>query len=236
MVVSLSETDVGVDLYCETVAQGRAFLHFWLQVKAGHQCKRDPSASIASCAFELDHLDYWALQPVPVFAALVPSEWPVLREPHIHIIDITTQILANRFPAGQRTVTLWSDYTWPVGDRALVLEFLAQVVPDTTARLQVSKGVIGDSPTPTPQYLRTRPHVPVLRFKDEIVYQLRKTAADAILFSLVEVRSRALRPCVRIHRTNVIGSPTALRAKPFLSGGIPEDGNVFHCDGGRESL
>ena len=30
-----AETDVGVDLYCETVAEGRPFLHFWLQVKAG---------------------------------------------------------------------------------------------------------------------------------------------------------------------------------------------------------
>jgi hypothetical protein len=186
-----AETDVGIDLYCETVAEGHPFLHFWLQVKAGDQCKRDPSANIASCAFELDHLDYWALQPVPVFAALVPSGWPVLREPDIHIIDITTEILAKMFPAGQRTVTLWSDYAWPADDRASVLAFLAHVVPDTTARLQVSKGVIGDSPTPTPQYVRTRPHVPVLRFKDEILYQLRKTAANAILFSLVDARQTA---------------------------------------------
>lgn len=55
--------DIGVDLYCETVADGRPFLHFWLQVKAGDQCKRDPSANTASCAFELEHLDYWARQP-----------------------------------------------------------------------------------------------------------------------------------------------------------------------------
>ena len=179
-----AETDVGVDLYCETVAEGRPFLHFWLQVKAGDQCKRDPSTNTASCAFELDHLDYWGRQPVPVFAALVPSGWPVLREPDIYIIDLTTQILTKGFPAAQRTVTLWSDYGWPAGVRGSVVEFLAQVVPDTTARLQVSKGVIGASPTPTPQYVRTMPHVPVLRFKDVILYQLRTTAANAILFSL----------------------------------------------------
>ncbi|HEV8486612.1 MAG TPA: DUF4365 domain-containing protein [Blastocatellia bacterium] len=177
--------DIGVDLYCETVADGRPFLHFWLQVKAGDQCKRDPSANTASCAFELEHLDYWARQPVPVFAALVPSGWPVLREPDIHIIDVTTQILTKRFPTTQQTVTLSSDYGWPAGDRGPVLEFLAQVVPDTTARLQLSKGVVADSPTPTSQYVRTRPRVPVLRFKDEIRYQLRRTATNAILFSLV---------------------------------------------------
>jgi hypothetical protein len=26
-------TDVGVDLYCESVAEGKPFLHFWVQVK-----------------------------------------------------------------------------------------------------------------------------------------------------------------------------------------------------------
>jgi hypothetical protein len=184
-----AETDVGVDLYCETVAEGRPFLHFWLQVKAGDQCKRDPRTNTASCAFELDHLDYWARQPVPVFAALVPSGWPVLREPDIHIIDVTTQILTKRFPSAQRTITLCSDCWWPAGDRASVLEFLTQVVPDTTARLQVSKGIVADSPTPTPHYVQTRPRVPVLRFKDQIRYQLRRTASNAILFSLGDVET-----------------------------------------------
>jgi hypothetical protein len=33
-------------------------------------------------------------------------------------------------------------------------------------------------------------------------------------------------PCILL--TNVIGSPTTLRAKPFLSRGIPSDDKVFH--------
>lgn len=186
-----AETDVGVDLYCETVAEGRPFLHFWLQVKAGNQCKWDPSDDAASCGFDLNHLDYWSRQPVPVFAALVPSDWPVLREPDIYIIDITTQILLNSFPETQQTVTLRSDYCLPVGDRGSVQNFLMHVVPDTTARLQVSKGVVADSPTPTSQYVQTRPHVPVLRFKDKIRHQLRTTAAFAILFSLGDAEPTA---------------------------------------------
>lgn len=180
-----ADTDVGVDLYCETVAEGQPFLHFWLQVKAGDQCRRDLSANIASCTFELDHLDYWARQPVPVFAALVPSGWPVLQEPDIYIIDITTQILTKNFLPTQQTVTLRSDDFWPAGDRTPVLEFLMRWVPNATARLQVSKGVVADSPTPTAQYVQTRPQVPALRFKDQIQYQLRRTASNAILFSLV---------------------------------------------------
>lgn len=181
-----ADTDVGVDLYCETVAEGRPFLHFWLQVKAGGQCKLETEAESASCSFAHKHLNYWAQQPVPVFAALVRTEWPVLREPNIYIIDITTQILLNSFPAIQQSNTLRSDYCWPVGDRGSVQNFLTQVVPDTTARLQVSKGIIADSPTPKVQYVQTRPLVPVLRFKDKILHQLRTTAAFAIIFSLGE--------------------------------------------------
>ena len=42
-----ADTDVGIDLYCETVAEGHPFLHFWLQVKAGDQCNVDPSCRSA---------------------------------------------------------------------------------------------------------------------------------------------------------------------------------------------
>jgi hypothetical protein len=178
-----ADTDVGVDLYCETVAEGRPFLHFWLQVKAGDQCKRDPDGEIASCRFGSDHLDYWARQPVPVFAALVPSPWPVLQEPDIYVVDITTHILINSGAPTQQSLLLRSNHWWPVGDRDSVRTFLTHVVPDTTAQLQVSKGIVADSPTPTSQYVQTRPRVPVLRFKDKILHQLRTTAAFALLFS-----------------------------------------------------
>jgi hypothetical protein len=181
-----ADTDVGVDLYCETVEENCPFLHFWLQVKAGDQCKVSAGAERASCSFEIEHLNYWALQPVPVFAALVPAEWPVRREPGIYIIDITTQILLNSFHATQQTATLRSDYCWPVGDRGSVQNFLMRVIPATTARLQVSKGVIAHSPTLTPQYVQNSPGVPVLKFKDPIQLQLRRTAANGILFLMQE--------------------------------------------------
>ena len=90
-----ADTDVGVDLYCETVAEdGRPFLHFWIQVRAGEQCKvRGGDSHSTSCSFSRDHLNYWSRQPVPVFAALVPTDWPVRCEPTIYVVDITTQCL-----------------------------------------------------------------------------------------------------------------------------------------------
>jgi Domain of unknown function (DUF4365) len=180
-----ADTDVGVDLYCETVAENRPFLHFWLQVKTGDQCKVCAGAERASCSFEIEHLNYWAQQPVPVFAALVPAEWPVQREPDIYIIDIT-QTVQNSPILTQKIVTLSSDYRWPTGQRSLVQQFLTYVIPDATARLQVSKGVIAHSPTPTPQYVQNSPAVPVLKFQNAIRDQLRRTAANAILFLMQE--------------------------------------------------
>ena len=91
-----ADTDIGVDLYCETVQDGQAFLHFWVQVKAGEQCHVNATCGIASCRFDTAHLDYWSRQPVPVFAALVPTEWPVRVEPCIYIVDVTTQIQIGR--------------------------------------------------------------------------------------------------------------------------------------------
>jgi len=178
------DTDVGVDLYCETVTQGRPFLHFWVQVKAGEQCKTDPATNTASCRFDRDQLAYWAQQPVPVFAALVPTDWPAQRVPDLYIVDITTHVLFAGLPSAQNSVTLHSDYHWPVGTTDPVRTFLTQVVPDTTARLQCSRGVVAASPTPTPQYVRKTPAAPVTRFKDAILDQLRTTAANSVLFAL----------------------------------------------------
>src|SRR5262245_27943710 len=93
------DTDVGVDLYCETVIESRPFLHFWMQVKAGDQCEARGEATAASCSFGLEHLNYWLRQPVPVFAALVPTTWPVSCEPSIYVVDITSQLLARDLPA-----------------------------------------------------------------------------------------------------------------------------------------
>jgi hypothetical protein len=68
-----ADTDVGIDLYCETVSEGQPFLHFWLQVRAGKQCKIESGGNNATCRFSRDELTYWSRQPVPVFAALVPT-------------------------------------------------------------------------------------------------------------------------------------------------------------------
>lgn len=180
-----SDTDVGVDLYCETVIENRPFLHFWIQVKAGEQCKLDEGGTSVSSRFDTGHLTYWGRQPVPVFAALVPSGWPPEAEPDVWIVDVTTHLILGDIPLEGNSATLRSDYRWPPAARAPVESFLRDTVPVTTARLQCSRGVVAAVPTLTPEYVRITPSVPVRRFKIRILDQLRTTAANSIFFSLL---------------------------------------------------
>jgi len=174
------DTDVGIDLYCETVSEQQPFVHFWLQVKSGEQCYRYRRQLRASCHFDHDHLRYWNRQPVPVFAALVPMSWPPTSEPDVFVVDITGQLL-SKVPTGSRTLA--SDFVMPAGDQDSVRQFLSIVVPETAARQRISHGVLGDLPTLTPRYVRNVPRAPVLEFKSKILYQLRSTAANSVIFA-----------------------------------------------------
>lgn len=175
------DTDVGVDLYCESVEEGSPFLHFWMQVKAGAQCRVSADGSSASCRFTTDHLGYWDRQPVPVFTALVPVDWPVARDPTVYVIDVSSYLLEHGL-RDQPTVNLDSDYTWCPGNRTEVRRFLAEAVPVSAARLQCRHGVVATKPTLRPTYEHHAPLVPVSRFKSAIHRQLRTTAASSLLF------------------------------------------------------
>jgi len=118
-----ADTDIGIDLYCETIVGAHPHLHFWVQVKAGKQCEVDSQKRYASAKFSTEKIRYWERQPVPVFAALVPTQWPPNEEPDIHIIDITTQALFNPFSGKQKTHTLRSDDCWPAGSLDAVKNF-----------------------------------------------------------------------------------------------------------------
>jgi hypothetical protein len=174
-----ADTDVGVDLYCESVEDTDPFLHFWVQVKAGtKQCPVSKNGDVASCSFTRDHLNYWSRQPVPVFAALVPVDWPVLKSPAVYIINLTSQLLGK---VPNRGKTLRSDYIWRPDNRDDVRQFLSERVPATSAQLQCRHGVVAPIPTLRPSYEYGVPDVPVMQFSGQIQEQIRRTAAFSIL-------------------------------------------------------
>lgn len=75
--VRTTTSDIGVDLYCESVVDARPFSHFWVQVKTGDQLNVISKGKRASYSFDTGYLAYWRKQPIPIFAALVPQhQWP----------------------------------------------------------------------------------------------------------------------------------------------------------------
>jgi hypothetical protein len=102
----VGHTDVGVDLYCESIINGKPFLHFWGQVKSSQSFPNEPVK--ASHSFKVSTLRYWASQPVPVLGFLIPMKWPPEEIHYIHVVDITFDILEYGIAEGQETQTLSS--------------------------------------------------------------------------------------------------------------------------------
>ncbi len=152
-----ADTDVGIDLYCETVQGHQPFLHFWLQVRSGSKCKRAADESTASCRFDRRHLQYWSRQPVPVFAALVPvEEWPVRKAPPIYIVHITMDLLACGLPSAKKP-WLHSKTVLHRGNEEDLRTFLDRTVPAAAAQLECEKGVVKPMPQLYQQYVPRSP-------------------------------------------------------------------------------
>lgn len=63
--------DIGIDLYCETIAENTPFLHFWSQIKTSKKWKGNEKK--VTFSVKEREKEYWIKQPVPVFVFLVPD-------------------------------------------------------------------------------------------------------------------------------------------------------------------
>lgn len=188
--VRTTTSDIGVDLYCESVVAARPFSHFWVQVKTGNQVTFSKDRGRAWCRFKADHLVYWRNQPVPVFAALIPAHtWPPpsVLEPtlDVYIVDISSQLLDNpSLGAAQESISLSSDYRFRIESlREDMRRFVHEIVPQVSARLLTSKGVIPPIPEPEQTYVKRMPDVPAHKYQREIAMQIRRTASTATISS-----------------------------------------------------
>lgn len=141
-------TDIGIDLYCESVIDDRPFLHFWVQVKAIPESNVQNEKE-ASCEFLTKHLSYWENQPIPVYAFLVPiGGWPPpVPTQRIFGVRITEYILEHGIPEEQTTVTLRTTNTVDADkiDEDLK-QFVSGIVPYDSFILLLRRGIIPPIP------------------------------------------------------------------------------------------
>jgi hypothetical protein len=153
---TVGQTDVGVDLYCESIIESVPFLHFWVQVKASENVPNEDAE--ASWNFDVTALRYWARQPVPVLGFLVPVRWPPEVIHYIHVVDLTLDILTDGIRFEQRTQRLHSNRALiiPVSDiagqdaklRIILLDHLPMVV----SAMYAEKGFVYPAPKPQDEY------------------------------------------------------------------------------------
>jgi len=148
----IGHTDIGIDLYCESIIDSNPFLHFFAQVKSSKDFANEPIE--ISCPFPVSALQYWARQPVPVLGFLVPTQWPPENIHYIHVVDITFEILESGLAADQETQTLKSNpkLILPISDneklsqnlRTLLLDHIPMIV----SAMYAEKGFIYPAPKP----------------------------------------------------------------------------------------
>jgi hypothetical protein len=146
-------TDVGIDLYCESILGTSPFLHFWVQVKA------IPAASIvteggkqsASFRFDRKHLEYWDRQPIPVYALLVPFDgWPSPPPATIFGIRITENLVRYGIPDSATTVYRTVDGFAAASLESDLHDFVNSIVPWDTAALLLKRGIVAPIPKREP--------------------------------------------------------------------------------------
>ena len=224
-----ADTDVGIDLYCETVQQQEPFLHFWLQVKAG-QSRISVSAdkATASYRFKAEHLAYWQRQPVPVYAALVPIDWPVTKDPAIYVVDITGNIIEHGVPKPKSYRSIESQWKWGRNHRTSVDKFLRLVVPEGTAKIHCTQGVVARIPSRTASYVHGIPEIPVEAYWQQILTQIRTTAAWSIILAYLR---KAVSPDTDSFRRRLANALEGLGDKSHWETLVAR-GLSSHLDGG----
>jgi Domain of unknown function (DUF4365) len=173
-------TDIGIDLYCESVIQGSPYLHFWVQVKAINNSNISEDHTVAWYDFDTQHLHYWGRQPIPVYTFLVPIEtWPPQPPQRIYGIRITEQIIRDGIPP-QSTVRLKASDWFSSDDMDQDLaKFISEIVPWDGVALLLRKGIIA----PIPEYKERKdqrfPHGLAFKYADKILENIRDTSVVA---------------------------------------------------------
>jgi|GEM_PF-5496916 len=131
---------VGSDLLCEMTAKvpggDPVFLHFRVYVVLAEGLQRPDGRSRESYSFPVQNLEYWAHQPTPVFAFLVPETEAPWEPSAIYIVNVTKHLITRGLPEGRMSAALPIDYSVNARFPAELRAFLRHVVPLSVSYLE----------------------------------------------------------------------------------------------------
>lgn len=184
-------TDIGIDLYCESVLEDQPYLHFWVQVKA------IPAASVtiangkptAGYSFERRHLEYWDRQPIPVYAFLVPLDvWPPTEPQVIYLIRITEQLIRLDLPTTASVTYHTSESFERQSLDADLLQFVTQTVPWDTSALLLKRGIVAPLPKAAGDMEDRFPSGIGFQYLPKVLMTMRDAAVHGLFHSLLAER------------------------------------------------
>lgn len=180
-----SGTDIGIDLYCESVKENEPNIHFWIQVKGSEKNIKKLKNGKISYKFRTEHLKYWNNQPVPIFAFIIDNHNASdLTKCNIYIINLTEQIISGNFTES-KTKTLYSDIFIDSDEK--LENFILNDVEITAARQKLKEGII--SPIPSSRFLYVNRYLPIGSSKfSPLIYRTIRTTVAFVLGDLIEIQ------------------------------------------------
>lgn len=181
-------TDIGVDLYCESVLEDQPFLHFWVQVKAipSTNIKTIDGKKEASYRFYRKHLEYWDRQPIPVYAFLVPMDrWPPSRPEKIYGVRITEKLVREGLPKVGSVTYRTSESFEAESLDADLQQFITKIVPWDTSVMLLKRGIVAPLPKTEPDADDQFPSAIGWQYLPRVLESIRDASVHGLFHSLM---------------------------------------------------
>jgi len=186
-------TDIGIDLYCETIEEGQGFLHFWAQVKCGTQIRIKKNGKV-SCKFKTDHLRYWNRQPVPVLAFYVNTNFPPETPEHIFIANISEHMIIHGVPDSKYKVIESQFKISPESDD-WHNEFISRLKATSSFVKLRDDGIVSSIPELNPDYvLKYQQLTGISGYAKKSLSTIRSTVSSLILDAALLKYYKGLNP------------------------------------------
>ena len=183
-------TDIGIDLYCESIVDGVPYLHFWVQVKAIpiSSVRVEGEERTARYSFDRRHLEYWDRQPIPVYALLVPVDsWPPSEPDAIFLVRVTEELVKGDLPATNSITYHTKDGFERDSLDDELRKFVTDIVPWDTSALLMRRGIVA----PLPGKPRSFPFGVGFQYLPQVLSSIMDASVQGLLHVILGERREA---------------------------------------------